>query len=243
MKAILAVIFFAIAVNAQTPPAFEVASVKQSGPIEHMTCGRFLPGGKFNVSGCRLIYIVAQAYDLHYYQVVDAPNWAAEGDSSRFDVQAEAADAASKDQIRLMLRNLLADRFQLRVHREMRGLSALALIVGRNGAKVQVAKDNGKPRGSGGIELVASGWIRGTNIFPSFLADALSAQLSLPVVDQTNITDAIDFNLQWAADEKADDLHPSMFTAVQEQLGLRLEALKAPIEVLVVDHVEKPSAN
>jgi uncharacterized protein (TIGR03435 family) len=242
VKAILALIF-AIAASAQTPPDFEVASVKQSGLIEHLTCGQFLPGGKFNVSGCRLIYIVAQAYDLHYYQVVDAPNWAAEGDSSRFDIQAEAGDGASKDQIRLMLRNLLADRFQLRFHREMRGLSALALVVGGNRAKLQVARENGKPRGSGAIELVASGWIRGTNIFPSFLADALSGQLSLPVVDKTNITDAIDFNLQWAPDEKAEDLHPSIFTAVQEQLGLRLEPLKAPIEVLVVDHVEKPSAN
>src|SRR5580658_9250957 len=95
--------------HAQSPPTFEVASVKQSGPIVHMTCGQFLPGGKFNVAGCRLIYIVAQAYDLHYYQVVDAPNWAAEGESSRFDIQAEASDAAGKDQIRLMLRNLLTD--------------------------------------------------------------------------------------------------------------------------------------
>jgi len=208
-----------------------------------MTCGQFLPGGRFNVAGCRFIYIVAQAYDLHYYQVVDAPNWAAEGSSSRFDIQAEAADTAGKDQIRLMLRSLLADRFQLRFHREMRDLSALALTAGKNGAKLQVARDNGKPRGSGQIELVDSGWIRGTNIFPSFLADALSGQLSLPVIDRTNIANAIDFSLQWAPDGKADDVHPSIFAAVQEQLGLKLESLKAPIEVLVVDHLERPSAN
>lgn len=195
------------------------------------------------MAGCRLIYIVAQAYGLHYYQVVDAPNWAAEGDSSRFNIQAEASSAANQEQIRMMLRNLLAERFQLRSHREMRDLAALALTVGKNGPKLQMAKDNGKPRGSGGIEWVDAGWFRGTNVFTSFVADSLGGQLGRPVVDKTNILDAVDFELKWAPDEKTDDAHPSMFTAVQQQLGLRLEPLKTPLEVLVIDHVEQPSAN
>ena len=229
--------------NAQTPPAFEVAAIRQSGPDEHATCGEYLPEGRLNIALCRLIYIVAQAYDLHYYQVVEAPGWAAEGDSSRFTIEAKAEGAATKDEMKLMLRELLASRFQLRFHRERREFQVLALTVDGDRSKLQVAKDAGKPRGSGGIEWVDAGWFRGRNVFIPFFADALSGQLGLPVLDRTKISDAVDFNLQWTPDEKADDAHPSMPTALREQLGLRLEAVKAPIEFLVVDHIEHPTAN
>ncbi len=126
---------------------------------------------------------------------MDAPKWISDWDN-RFDIEAKATGPAAEAQLNLMARQLLADRFQLKVHRSLIGV--------------------------------------------------LSRQVDKPIVDATNFAQLFEFHLSWApgnARQPSEDNRPSLFTALQEQLGLKLESRKAPVEVLVIDHVEKPSAN
>jgi uncharacterized protein (TIGR03435 family) len=242
---ILAAIICSLAVSVlhgQTPPAFEVASIKKDTTGENGRWTRFLPGGRFEVTRCQVLWIIEAAYDLRDFQIADAPKWASDW-SFLYDIEAKAASPVPDDQLKLMAQQLLADRFQLKVHREMRPVPLYALVVSKNGSRLQAAKDNGRPRGSGGIESVAQGWIRGTNVPVKNLVKGLSQLLDRPVVDQTDLGGPVDFNLQWAPDGSDDTTHPSIFTAIQEQLGLKLESQKLPIEVLVIDHVEQPTAN
>jgi uncharacterized protein (TIGR03435 family) len=244
-RAIVAATLSAIVANAlhaQTPPEFEVASIKQNTSGDNGRWVRFLPGGRFEVARCQVLWIIEAAYDLRDFEVADAPKWVSDW-NFLYDIEAKAAGPVSDDQLKLMARQLLADRFQLKVHREMRPVSVYALGVSKNGPRLQPAKDNGKPRGSGGIESVAPGWIRGTNVPVKNLVNVLSQRLDRPVTDQTDFADPIDFSLQWAPDGSDDTAHPSIFTAVQEQIGLKLEPRKDPMEVLVIDHIEKPSPN
>ena len=242
---LLAAIICSLAVSAlhgQTPLAFEVASIKKDTTGENGRWTRFLPGGRFEVTRCQVLWIIEAAYNLREFQIADAPKWVSDW-NFLYNIEAKAASPVPDDQLKLMAQQLLADRFQLKTHREMRPVPVYALVVSKTGHKLQAAKDNGKPRGSGGIESVAPGWIRGTNVPVKNLINVLSGLLDRPVVDQTDLNDPVDFSLQWAPDGSDDTTHPSIFTAIQEQLGLRLEPQKLPIEVLVIDHVEQPSAN
>jgi len=245
VKATLAPIF-AVAVtvlHAQTPPVFEVASVRQSNPQDPSGRIQYLPGGRFNATACRLSYLIQRLYGVRGFQILNAPKWISEADS-RFTIQAKAAESVGNDQLRLMAQSLLAERFQFKFHREARDLNVYALVIGKNGPKLQVAKENGQPRGTGAIEAPApAGWLRGANVSLSLLAEALSGGMDRPIVDGTNFTDPIDFSLQWTTDRNPDDTHPSFVTAVQEQLGLRLEPQRLPFGMLVVDRLEHPTAN
>ncbi len=253
-------------------PAFEVASVKPAKPGE--TGGRlqFLPGGRFVVTNVALIYIVQNVYKLRDYQVVGDPRWMAiinDGYSARYNIEAKAADAATEDQMREMAKALLAERFQLKVHRETRDLSVYALIPAKNGIKLQPSKDDAKAGLGGAILLMDRGWIQGNRISMTSLVQMLSRSVDRPVVDQSGFPEPFDFRLTWtpdtgaASDATADGLCPasfaqgqerlglksqtwdcpSIFTAVQDQLGLKFEPQKSPTEVLVIDHVERPSEN
>jgi uncharacterized protein (TIGR03435 family) len=162
-----------------------------------------------------------------------------------------------------MVKTLLADRFQLKVHKETRDLPVYALTLDAGGAKGARPAD-GK---GGGIESVAPGWLRGTGVRAAFLAESLSRAVDRPVIDRTNLTDVLDFDLTWTTIETPADTPgchpsfqemvkrssryargatascPSIFTALREQLGLRLEAQLGPVEVLVIDAVQFPTEN
>jgi uncharacterized protein (TIGR03435 family) len=244
VKAVSAIVcLIASGLSTQTPPAFEVASIRQSDPNERGTCGEFLAGGKYKVAGCPLTYIIQKLYGLREFQIINAPKWICEGPTSTFAIEAKSGRPAGNDQLRLMAQNLLSDRFRLRFHRETRTLSVYALIVGRNGSKLHPARDDGSPRGSGGIDIRAPGWINGSNVSLSHFVDLLSGRVDRPVIDKTDFANPIDFSLRWAPDGSGDTSQPSIFTALEEQLGLKLEPQKLPTEVLVIDHVEQPSAN
>jgi uncharacterized protein (TIGR03435 family) len=249
-------------------PAFDVASVKPAIPGD--TGGRiqFPPGGGFVVSNVALTYIIQRVYGVRDFQLVGAPNWMAiiaDGYGARYEIQAKGDASATEAQVQEMAKALLAERFQLKVHRETRDLPVYALIPAKGGVKIAVAKDNGRPRGSNGVLLVDQGWIQGTNVSMASLLQALSHSVDRPVVDKTNFAEAFDFRLTWTPDSDvpADGgcpatflpmqerlgirteawSCPSIFTAVQDQLGLKLDPQNDPIEVLVIDHVERPSAN
>jgi uncharacterized protein (TIGR03435 family) len=270
-------VFMASCLFGQAPavgPAFDVESVKPAIPGQTGGRMQFLPGGRFTATNVPLDYMIQQLYEVRAFQVVGDPNWMAviaDGYSARYEIQAKGTDSATEAQVREMVKTLLAERFQLKVHRETRDLPVYALVPARGGAKLAVAKDSGRPRGTGGILSMDKGWIQGTNIAMASFIQALSRSLDRPVVDKTNFTESFDFRLTWTPDSGASPEPgtgsvgscpasfaplqarlglkpeewdcPSIFTAVQEQMGLRLDPQKDPVEVLVIDHVERPSAN
>jgi uncharacterized protein (TIGR03435 family) len=155
----------------------------------------------------------------------------------------------------LMLQALLAGRFKLIVHTETRQLSVYSLTIAKNGTKLHEAKSgdtyetayklpNGKPAGAG-LHSDAEGEITGQAVGLTEILRWLSRQIGRTVVDKTGLTGVYDFTLKWSPEdsENSTDAGPSIFEAVQQQLGLKLESGKGPVEVVVVDRAEKPSGN
>jgi uncharacterized protein (TIGR03435 family) len=223
--------------------SFEVASIRLHTDQVRMV-GLDISGPRVTISAFSVSNLVEYAYNLKMYQVVGGPDWAT---SDRYDIVAKAeGDAAlTRDRMRPMMQALLADRFQAKVHRETRELPVFALVRAKNGAKL---RENNDPEAKYSMAMrspkqdVFTTTTKGTM---QQLADQLSGNIRRPVLDKTGLTGTYDYTLEWLPDNAAaaDSNLPSIYTAVEEQLGLKLEATKAPIEVVVIDHVEKPSAN
>jgi bla regulator protein blaR1 len=264
-----------VAGAASKVPAIEVASIKPNKSGTGMTMLRTTPVG-FSASNVSLKALIQQAYGVEENQILGAPSWLG---SERYDMEAKVASSdtdalhdLNPDQRRLMLQPLLADRFQLKVHTELRDLPVLALVVAKGGPKLHEAKPgdtypNGLKgfdgEGGSGMMLMRPGQLTAQGLDFSSVAKLLSQQLGRTVQDKTGLTGKYDFTLQWKPDRdpspmpgapqpgqqgpgatlSTDSSEASIFTAVQEQLGLKLESRKAPVEVLVIDHVEAPSEN
>lgn len=191
----------------QAAPTFEVASVRSAAPGETGGRMQFLPGGRFSATNVPLNYLIQQIYGLRNFQIAGDPQWMsviADGRDARYYIDAKAAEPASEALMKEMVKTLLAERFQLKVHRDTRDLPVYALIPAKNGVKLQPAKDNGRPRGSGGIAFMVCGWIQGANVAMPALVSALSEVADRPVVDKTGFTEAFDFRLTWAPDSGAE---------------------------------------
>jgi uncharacterized protein (TIGR03435 family) len=220
--------------QADLVPRFEVASIKPADAVR--------PGGGI-VTGHGRITIVSEtlkrcimgAYGLGPNQIAGGPAWM---DADRFEIVAKSERQEDGDKaLMVMLRTLLAERFNLVVHREMRTIAALVLETAKNGPKLEKAEDGAAGTKNG------RGYIEARTITMTRFAEVLSRQTDLPVIDRTDLKGAFNLKLEWTpANVKTDD-GPSLFTALQEQLGLRLEARKVPVEFLVIDHAEKPSEN
>lgn len=239
---------------ANADPSFEVATIKPSKPDEKGNA-ILVRGGRFSTINTTLLSLVEFAYEVQAHQVVGGPDWMA---SDKFDIAAkpDAPGAPSDKQWKSMLQKLLADRFQLKFHRENKEMSAYVLAVAKNGPKL--TKSPGDPNGLPGLFFHALGQLYVQNAtMKDFTHLMQSAVLDRPVVDQTGIRGRWNFVLKWTPDESqfgglgmkvpapsnAADAPPPLFTAIQEEIGLKLEARKAPVEVMLLDHVEKPSAN
>jgi uncharacterized protein (TIGR03435 family) len=263
-------------VASQTPeqrPAFDVASIKKAVfPSEAFFLGYVAGAGpcgqaRISVSGNRVTLsptsicgLISSAYDLRGYLIVGAPSWMTSTDPSLiYEIQAnapEALGAVTVERAREMLQTLLADRFQLKVHRETRELPVYALVVAKNGPKLSLSGKGPCSKVSKNATLAFSfSTGRGPRQISSCqpktsiaqLAQSLTRETDRPVVDQTGIEGGQVFELQWSAGaigtEPDSDPLPSLFTAVQEQLGLKLEATNALVEVLVIDSVQRPTEN
>lgn len=243
----LLLLFFATElVHGQTStPTFEVATIRATGPSsDGHTHINYPPGDRFSATNITLLALMQWAYDMPEKQILEGPTWLT---STRFDFQAKADSDQMKgltaeqdrDLKRRMVQGLLAERFHLRVHRETRTLPAYDLVLAKGGAKLQLTKSNGKSIGTGRTHF------NGEGLSMILIAEELSRIAGRVVVDKTNLTDRYDFKLQWASDDApaTDNSVPSLFTAVQEQLGLKLEPAKEAATVLIVDHVEPPTAN
>jgi uncharacterized protein (TIGR03435 family) len=157
----------------------------------------------------------------------------------------------TRDQARVILQAVLADRFRLKVHRETKDLPVYALAVGKKGPTMKESAPDVKF--AAGFEMLPFARMTNRKTTMIQLAGFLSVYAGRPVVDRTGLTGSYDFTLEWNLDDVqqrepgvpggANPARPSLFTAVQEQLGLKLEPSRAPIEVLVIDHAEKPSEN
>jgi uncharacterized protein (TIGR03435 family) len=242
---------------------FEVASVTRSPPDEtagFMTVpGKGVVSDRFIERNIPLMKIVRAAFGLPFEaedsRISGAPSWL---NAERYDINAkldsstvEALKKLSPDERRHvqehMLQALLAERFKLTIHRETRELPIYTLVAGKGGAKLQEAKADEKSSSSYG-----PGSITGEARSVANLAQLLSVSVGHPVVDKTGLAASYDFKLKWASEDsqaasagasQSDSEPASVFTAVQEQLGLKLVSGKGPVEVVVIDHVERPSAD
>jgi len=273
--------------EAKAPQSFEVASIKPSAETGNRVMIGISPGGRYTASAVNVKFLIQQAYDVRDYQIQGGPNWLA---SARFDIVAKAeTPQLDREKLKPLLQSLLAERFNLQIHRETRELPTYALVVG--GPKLQKsemqtdepevepapkaapsgapgvagrATDDvvrGGPRTRGAQIRIGRGQVNAQMISLSELAGLLAQQLGRPVKDKTGIEGKFDFKLEWTPDEAmrggvpagegapregspaGDASGPSIFTALQEQLGLKLESDKGPVEILVIDRIEKPSAN
>ncbi len=255
------------------PPApltFEVASIKPASADAQGTSIQLMPGGGLKMNNLPLLAMITEAYNVRPFQVSGGPGWIR---TDRFDLTARAERAPASDipddfakmtdaqrktrreQTSERLRGLLADRFQLAVHKEMKEQPIFALVIAKNGPKL---KENQSPGPRQGMSM-NRGRLEGMAAPMEMLATVLSNNLGRPVVDKTGLTAKYDFVLEFIPDVGADPRAqgfgdgvntpapnpsgPTIFTAIQEQLGLRLESTKAPVETIVIDRVEKPSEN
>jgi uncharacterized protein (TIGR03435 family) len=226
-------------------PSFEVATIKPADP--NQLKGNFRIGGhRIYIENQSVDALLSVAYAIHQKQIVDGPAWL---DTQRYDIvgQADVEGAPNLHQIQEMLQELLASRFDLTFHREKRELSIYAITVAKGGPKLAKSANssNGLPAqsgsGSGGQQIR-----KFTNNSMSDFALGMQAFLDKPVVDETGLAGRYDFVLKWTPDELSTNdpnAPPGIFTAVQEQLGLKLEPTKGPTDVLVIDHVERPMEN
>ena len=220
---------------------FEVASVKPTATKDGSFTYDFPHGGGFSARNMTVLNLLRIAYDLQGYQVSGGPGWIS---SAGFDIQASGAGTgdAPREQVRTAIQALLADRFHLAQHRETRQLPVYDLVAGKTGPRLQAADNGAAPNQSQKMgQLVTKKMSMKT------LAEILASDLKRPVRDRTGLTGEFAFTLEWTVGLGESDAgpssRPSLFTAVQEQLGLRLESARGPVEVLVIDRVEKPSEN
>ena len=215
--------------------SFEAASIKPNKSGSNNSSTHNTNGG-MTAENVSLKQLIERAYSVADYSLI-GPDWL--GDD-KFDIAAKPPSGAPTGQNRLMLQSLLAERFGLAVHHETRLLPGYALVAGK---KPPVLRE--KLAGSGTNTNSNRGSLNGTNISMAELASLLSRQLDQPVQDQTGLSGVLDVSLEWSTDQAhTDDRAFSIMTAVQEQLGLKLQSQKVTVDVLVVDHVERvPSEN
>jgi uncharacterized protein (TIGR03435 family) len=269
----LAAAFAAIPLFAQTQerPRIEVASIRPSDPAscrEYPVIDNH--NGRYDMKCVKAGYLLQIAYGVKEFQIAGGPRWmgltqydiAVKTESSlKGDIAPEKDVAQLTDEerrtngqrLREMLLALLVDRFRLAVHEETREHTVLLLKVARGGPKLkEIASDV-----SGGLQP-GNGFLGGTQVGIPFLAQTLSQIVGQPILDQTGLKGKYDFELRWTPDQSApngalgealtlqapvDPDRPNIFSALQEQLGLKLDSGKGPVVLIVVDHIGTPSAN
>jgi len=288
--------------SAQTPngqPSFEVASIKPAPPPEagkRIAVGSPPSPGRYACAFCSLRMLIVQAYGIVGYQLT-APDWL---DSERFNISAKMPDGTPKEQMQLMLQNLLTERFKLAVHRDQKEMQMYDLVVAKGGPKMKESTEEPgeKPLDASGLTAGGRGSLtmgkdgfpaKEKDGFPAFIgrgsgiimmngrtklkaemetmeqfAKRLSNQIGKPVTDATGLTAKYDFTLIWDGGGRGfpmppgggpdantplgvapdGDSLPTIYSAVQSQLGLKLESKKGQVEIIVVDHMERvPTEN
>ena len=239
-----------------TGPGFEVASIKPSEPNQRGTGIPPPEGGRYRAINVTVRSLLGYAYHAQFSaRILGGPAWI---DSDRFDINAKAETAVPEAKIRPMVLKLLEDRFGLKFHHEQRLMPAYFMTVAKGGPKFQVSSvckhESEDKFPCGGFRVSKRRYIAGQQVSAEDLAEVLEVLMGEPVIDKTGINGLFDVKLEWTPDERqlpGRDLNtppanpdgPSIFVAMQEQLGLKLERQKAAVDVVVVDAASKPSAN
>jgi uncharacterized protein (TIGR03435 family) len=241
---------------ADAEPGFEVATIKPNESGEANLRQLTMNGRNFVLKNGSLDDLIGFAYNVQKKQIVNGPDWA---DKDRYDIAGvpDVDGTPNVDQLRMMIRKLLADRYKLTFHREKRELPAFVLRTEKTGQKL-IASDSTDTRPNVGFRGVPNGvTMVVTNATVAELASVLQMMvLDRPVVDQTSVAgkydlsvtfmpDASQFNGRPPRQSAADgvDAAPDLYEAIERQLGMKLSQEKAPVEVIAIDRVEKPSAN
>jgi uncharacterized protein (TIGR03435 family) len=257
--------------TAPAPLTFEVASIKPTAADFQGTMFQGQPDSGIRVMGASLKTLLGFAYDVRDFQIFGGPSWinSARYDIVARPERPSGSDSAPADfsklsddqrktlqgQMRERMRTLLADRFHLAVHPETKEAPVYALVVGKSGSKLQPGKGGARD----GLMSMGRSQITAEGVELQMMIPMLATILGRPVINKTGLAGKFDFKLEWTPDPNqafgnfgppppdapppGDPSGPSIFTAVQEQLGLRLESEKGPVEMVVIDRVEKPSEN
>jgi uncharacterized protein (TIGR03435 family) len=223
------------------PTSFDVVSIKPDQTGSEARRAGSAPGGRFTATNVSLRLLVSRAFGVAEFQVERGPGWV---DSAKYDITARADTPVemSREELRPCLQVLLTERFQLRFHRETKEGSVYSLVVGKNGPKLREHFGAGTS-GIGASSEAGKAEITGTKVTMARLAEYLSGQAGRPVVDNTHLQGEYDFRVEWATEETITSSDPSLFTALQDQLGLKLDAMRGPVEIIVIDSAERASAN
>jgi uncharacterized protein (TIGR03435 family) len=241
---------------ADAEPGVEVATIKPNDSGGTSMQVLTFRGRNLITVNSSLADLIMFAYSVQMKQIIGAPDWI---EKDRYDIDAtpDVEGTPTAEQVRIMIRKLIADRFQLKFHHDKRELSAFVLTVGKDGAKLRPGQQNGTLHGIG-MQPAANGSLLFVNNapIPAFTSFLQSLVLERPVVDETGLTGKYDFTVTFTPDDSqfkghppfpkpADGVEPApgLFEAMQQQLGLKLTPEKTQVDALAIDHVEKPSAN
>ncbi|MEO5924977.1 MAG: TIGR03435 family protein [Bryobacteraceae bacterium] len=260
MRLCLAVLMAASALIAQ--PKFDVVSIRPTRSPIRLTSSPYLPGGHFNDPGTILLFLIPMAYDIPLpdRQLLGIPEWAKR---TAYLIEAKAgadlpalSPAENETQIKLMLREMLADRFKLRIHTETRQESLLNMTVDKGGLKVSEVAAPVPPETAGDVSVAMRddrGGISGKKVTMARLATTVSLYLKQDVIDQTGLTGYYDLAIRWTAHKVEGAPPPSVtlgqdgiamfYSALREELGLRFIPGKGPVQYWVIDSIEPPTEN
>jgi uncharacterized protein (TIGR03435 family) len=236
--------------TAEASPEFEVTTVKPSDP--DACCARTFgsDGRRFRTTNTNLKWVLQWAYSLQPKQIVGGPPWM---DEDRFDIagEIEGTEAATNLQWRVAVQKLLTERFQIQFHHEAREMSAYALVIAKGGPKL--TKDDGdtKPENTGfGGAIGQTMYGSGENVtIGQFFGEVQRLAVDRPIIDRTGLSGTFNIQLSFTREDPQslgmtqlpDNAAPNLFDALQQQLGLKLEGIKTQVDVLAIDHVERPS--
>jgi bla regulator protein blaR1 len=252
-------------------PSFEVASIKPNNSGDNRVMFRN-NGGRFTIVGATARMLIQQAYRIRDFQLSGGPGWIG-SDRFDIEAKPENVADMTPERMPLMLQGLLEERFQLRTHKETKEVPIYELVVAKEGSKLKSVPEPPRPTPGAapgpapspngpmppGAFRIGRGEMMGSGIPIENFVQSLSSMLGRVVVNRTGLTGFFDFQLHWTPDAgetgpfgpvpsvqppaPADPSGPTIFTALQEELGLRLESSKGPVDVLVIDSIEKPSEN
>jgi len=231
----------AFCLYAQGPPLqFEVASISPSAPGSALGTIRPAPGRQRYVgTNVSLKLMMTVAYRVNYQQI-SGPAWISD---DLFNVNARAEKPSSIEELHTMLQNMVAERFRLRIHTEMKTRPVYVLSADKSGIKMKPSRTESDP-----LVSQPAQWTLAARSTPmNYFSWLLGLFVDRPIIDRTGLKDAYDFTLNWnpdlSADTSADNSAPGLVEALKKDLGLRLEAQNGPLEILVIDHAERPDPN
>lgn len=226
----------------QSPQSFETAVIRPTRAAANAgTSVELFPGGRIKIVNEPVKLLIRMAFRLQNAQIAGGPDWL---ETALYDVEAKTGlpEKIKPDQLGPLMQSLLAERFSLKFHWETRELSVYALVTAKDGPKLK-PKSEGESSSSNTTGGPNASHLTATATSMELLAGYVGNRLGRIVVDKTGLSGSYDFKLDWSPDEAPTSTLPSLVTALPEQLGLRLESQKSPVEVLVIDGIGKPSGN